>query len=54
MVLIFNDLFWSIHGQKSEVQFQIKLSYLEIYNEIIWDLLSEYPTVKGLEMWEDA
>lgn len=55
MVHIFEDLFWEISNFK-EQQFAIKLSYIEIYNEVIRDLLSEMPTEKGqgLDIWEDA
>ena len=43
MCLTFEKLFRLISEEQSDHQFQIKLSYLEIYNEVIRDLLAEDP-----------
>jgi hypothetical protein len=39
MVLILQDLFKAIQERRSEKEFSIKMSYVEIYNEVILDLL---------------
>jgi len=38
MVLILRDLFYEIQNNQDR-QFEIKMSYVEIYNEVIRDLL---------------
>lgn len=39
MVLILQDLFKAIQERRSDKEFSIKMSYVEIYNEVILDLL---------------
>ena len=39
MVLILQDLFKAIQERRSDKEFSIKMSYVEIYNEVIFDLL---------------
>lgn len=39
MVLILQDLFKAIQEKKVDKEFSIKMSYVEIYNEVILDLL---------------
>ena len=53
MCLTFDKLFRLVSQEQSDHQFQIKLSYLEIYNEVIRDLLAKSPHEKSLELWED-
>jgi len=50
----FGELFQHITEASEEVQFQIKLSYLEIYNENIRDLLVDDPSAKPLDLREDS
>lgn len=44
IILSVKDIFWKIHrelNQDAQVRFRIKISFLEIYNETVKDLLSE-------------
>ena len=54
--LTMQALYSRIEAEKSEYDTQVRLSYLEIYNESIRDLLSATPTPKGpgLALREDA
>ena len=51
MMLTFYELFQKVKEMENDKQFQIKLSYLEIYNEVIRDLLSA--EFESLELRED-
>ena len=52
MLLTFNYLFSLIEELSETREFNVKLSYLEIYNEVIKDLLS--PNQEGLDIREDS
>lgn len=47
-----NDLFRAIEESSSDVEYEVSMSYLEIYNEMIRDLLN--PTLGYLELREDS
>lgn len=53
--LTMKDLYRRIEESKEESETQVRLAYLEIYNETIRDLLSEVPTPpgQGLQLRED-
>lgn len=53
MVLILEDLFMAINKLKSEKEFAIKMSYVEIYNEVIYDLLIGDRKDSYLDLRED-
>ncbi|XP_065591714.1 kinesin-like protein KIF19 [Cyrtonyx montezumae] len=46
------DLFHSIEESSSDAEHEVSMSYLEIYNETIRDLLS--PSRRSLQLWEDS
>ena len=48
----FEELFSHVEQQAQEKEFKIKMSFIEIYNEMIFDLL--LPNEKPLELREDA
>ena len=48
----FEELFRNINEQSKDKDFKVKMSFIEIYNEAIFDLLM--PSDKGLELREDA
>lgn len=52
MVLTMRDLFHAIADKKSERQYHLSVSYMEIYNETIRDLLVE--NSKPLALREDG
>jgi kinesin family protein 18/19 len=55
IILSVKDIFWKIHRELNEdadVRFRIKISFLEIYNETVKDLLSE--TESFLNILEDS
>ncbi|XP_037082432.1 kinesin-like protein KIF19 [Pollicipes pollicipes] len=52
MVRALNDLFKAMEARREEIDFKMTLSYLEIYNENIRDLLK--PSSHTLELREDA
>ncbi len=52
MVLTMRDLFHAIADNKSERQYHLSVSYMEIYNETIRDLLVE--NSKPLALREDG
>ncbi|KAM6176003.1 kinesin-like protein KIF19 [Erethizon dorsatum] len=47
-----NDLFRAIEETSSDMEYEVSMSYLEIYNEMIRDLLN--PTLGYLELREDS
>nr|KAF6456661.1 kinesin family member 19 [Rousettus aegyptiacus] len=47
-----NDLFHAIEETSSDMEYEVSMSYLEIYNEMIRDLLN--PALGYLELREDA
>lgn len=51
-VLTINDLFLNIH-EDSENKYEFKVSYVEIYNEVIWDLLVVNSKDTVIELRED-
>ena len=53
MVLILQDLFKAIQEKQSEKEFFIKMSYVEIYNEVILDLLIPNARDQYLDLRED-
>jgi len=53
MVLILQDLFKAIQDKRSEKDFSIKMSYVEIYNEVILDLLIPNARDQYLDLRED-
>jgi len=53
MVLTMRDLFHRIHHSESHAQYRVRISYLEIYNETIRDLLNPDENKKSIEMRED-
>lgn len=53
MVLILQDLFKAIQEKKAEKEFNIKMSYVEIYNEVILDLLIPNARDQYLDLRED-
>ena len=54
--LTMQGLYERIEAESSDFETNVRLSYLEIYNETIRDLLSETPTPagRGLALREDA
>lgn len=48
----FEELFQQMNDSKQDKEFKIKMSFIEIYNEMIFDLL--LPNEKPLELREDA
>ncbi|OXB75605.1 UNVERIFIED_CONTAM: hypothetical protein H355_015721 [Colinus virginianus] len=46
------DLFHSIEESSGDAEHEVSMSYLEIYNEAIRDLLS--PSRRSLQLWEDS
>lgn len=40
MGLVFKEFFKKVEGQRKDKEFKILMSYLEIYNENLWDLIS--------------
>ncbi|XP_072208394.1 LOW QUALITY PROTEIN: kinesin-like protein KIF19 [Excalfactoria chinensis] len=46
------DLFRAIKECSSDAEHEVSMSYLEIYNEVIRDLLS--PSPRSLQLWEDS
>ncbi|XP_031412202.1 kinesin-like protein KIF19 isoform X2 [Meleagris gallopavo] len=46
------DLFHAIKECSSDAEHEVSMSYLEIYNEVIWDLLS--PSPHSLQLREDS
>ncbi|XP_021270603.1 kinesin-like protein KIF19 [Numida meleagris] len=46
------DLFHTIEESRGDVEHEVSMSYLEIYNEVIRDLLS--PSPRSLQLWEDS
>ncbi|CAH1795258.1 unnamed protein product [Owenia fusiformis] len=52
MALALNDLFLEMERTKNHMVYKVKMSYLEIYNEMIRDLLD--PSLGYLELREDA
>ncbi|XP_015735629.1 kinesin-like protein KIF19 isoform X2 [Coturnix japonica] len=46
------DLFCAIKECSSDAEHEVSMSYLEIYNEVIRDLLS--PSPRSLQLWEDS
>jgi|LauGreDrversion4_2_1035121.scaffolds.fasta_scaffold111848_2 kinesin family protein 18/19 len=53
MVLILQDLFKTILDKRTEKEFSIKMSYVEIYNEVIFDLLIPNGRETYLDLRED-
>jgi kinesin family protein 18/19 len=53
MVLILQDLFKAIQEKRSDKDFSIKMSYVEIYNEVILDLLIPNARDQYLDLRED-
>jgi len=51
LILTVIQLFYLMESQRNEKQFKLSVSYLEVYNEQIHDLLSE--TTQNLELRED-
>jgi kinesin family protein 18/19 len=51
MLMTINDLYRSMNSSALERSFKVKLSYLEIYNENIKDLISD--NTEHLKIWED-
>ncbi|XP_072501690.1 kinesin-like protein KIF19 [Notamacropus eugenii] len=47
-----NDLFCAIEETNNDVEYEVSMSYLEIYNEMIRDLLN--PSMRYLELREDS
>ncbi|XP_040845345.1 kinesin-like protein KIF19 [Ochotona curzoniae] len=47
-----NDLFRAIEETSNDMEYEVSMSYLEIYNEVIRDLLN--PTLGYLELREDS
>jgi kinesin family protein 18/19 len=53
MVLILKDLFKAIEEKRVDKEFSIKMSYVEIYNEVIYDLLIPHGKDQYLDLRED-
>jgi kinesin family protein 18/19 len=51
MLMTIRDLYRSMNSSALERSFKVKLSYLEIYNENIKDLISD--STEHLDIWED-
>lgn len=53
MFLVIEQLFKAIQEKRGEKEFAIKMSYVEIYNEIIYDLLIHNNKDQYLDLRED-